>query len=397
MNLLRAVLVIVVSVLAVGQIVRQAYVNKYAVSDPVRAGALWARHPDVAFKLDLDRIARASAAGKPVPRDRIDDILARSAAAPLAVEPFLVRGVDAGLAGNLALAGRALHEARHRDPRSIPARYFLADHDLKTNRIDEGFAELAALTRLVPGSIDRVALYYAAYASQPGGAMRVREMLRTHPEFESAVLMALAADPRQADLILSLATAHGVKSDPPPSWPGKLVQGLVDAGQFAKARAVWASLAGPAAASGEAALVLDPRFERLKAPAPFGWTLASSASGVAEAQPGGRLHLLFFGRDNVVLASQLLLLRPGRYRLSFDVERSADASALGWRLTCLPPRRPLFAIDFGKQAQGKTVGGGFAVTGDCPAQLLELVGTAPEFPETVDATLSSLSLIEVAG
>ena len=398
MNLARGVLVALLSVAAAGQVVRQAYVNKYAVSDPVRAGKLWAGHPDVAFKLDLDRIARDAAAGRPVPRDRIDDILARSAAAPLAVEPFLVRGVDAGLKGNMALAGRALEEARHRDPRSIPARYFLADHDLRTNRIDEGFAELAALTRLVPGSIDRVAPYYAAYASQAGGAARVRQMLRAHPEFEPSVLMALAGDPRHADLVLSLASADGVKADPPPLWPARLVQGLVDARQFAKARAVWTALAGAAARAADGkSLVLDPRFERPKAPAPFGWTLSSSAAGVAEAQPGGRLHILFYGRDNIVLASQLLLLRPGQYRLSFKVDRNADASSLAWRVTCVPARPPLLALDFGKSAQGKDLAGTFAVPADCSAQTLELVGTAPEFPETVDATMSDLALVEVAG
>lgn len=393
MSKLRAILVVPIALLAIWQVVRTAYVEAYAVGEPEKAAAVWPSHPEILFKTALAEIAGAAAAGRPVPRERIDAIYAAAAKAPLAPEPFLVRGVDAQLAGNSALAGRAFEAARRRNPRSLAAHYFLADHYLRTNQPDAGLAELVRLTRLVPDGILSVAPYYARYAKEPGGAARMKRVLRAHPEFEAEVLSFLAADAANADLVLYLAGDRRNPSDEPPLWHGRLVEALVTAGQFQKARAVWSKLSGEPM-GGEPGL-FDPQFTGKKAPPPFNWSLLSTASGLAEEQGNGRLHIIYYGRDNATLASQTLTLRPGRYRLSLTVEgNSKNLPSLAWKLDCLPAKRSIATVAL--SASGGQIAGEFSIGDDCPAQQLALTGTSPDFPETVDVTLSGLSLTRIA-
>ena len=97
-------------------------------------------------------------------------MLSASAKAPLAPEPFLVRGVQAQLSGEQQLALRSFLAARQRNPRGIAARYFLADHYLKVGETGPGLNEISALARLVPQSLPTVAPYLAAYAKTPSAA-----------------------------------------------------------------------------------------------------------------------------------------------------------------------------------------------------------------------------------
>ena len=396
MKLARLLGIVLLAALAMGQVVRQAFVTKYSRTNPVLASAVWAGHPDVSFKIDLGRIAMAAASGKPVPRDRISHIMARSQWAPLAVDPFLVRGVDAHLAGQEVIAERAFAAAKRRDPRSMATRYFLADQYLRTNQPAKGLVELGALTRLVPGSIETLAPYYASYAQQPGGEAQLKEMLRLHPDLETTILGVLAGDARNADLILRLS--HGARDTAgnPPNWPSRLIESLLAAGQYAKARAVWAGMSNVAVAAYADTPIFDAQFRGSSLPPPFNWTLSSSGSGIAEAAGNGRLHIIYFGRDNAVLASQTLLLKPGKHRLEFDVVEGADASVLSWTVTCRPSMKKLVSIALGKGASRRRVEGIFDIAADCPAQQLELVGAAPEFPVTVDVTIGELDLERMA-
>jgi hypothetical protein len=381
--------------LATAQVVRQAFVTKFSGTNPVLAGALWPGHPDVLFKVDLDRIAMAAVAGKPIPRDRIDHIMAASQWAPLAVDPFLVRGVAAHLARDEVTAELAFVAAKRRDPRSIAARYFLADQYLRTSQSAKGLVELGALTRMVPGSIEKLAPYYASYARQPGGEAQLKKMLGNYPDMQATVLGVLAADANNADLILRLRNDGGGGAGRTPSWASRLTESLLDAGEFAKARAVWAKVANVSADAFAERPIFDAEFRGSPLPPPFNWTLSSSGSGIAEASGHGRLHIIYFGRDNIILASQTLLLKPGNYRLAFNVAEGVNASTLAWTMTCRPSGSKLASFSLGRGAPARQVKGVFEIGSDCPAQRLELVGVAPEFPETVDVTISGLDISKV--
>ena len=395
MKIARFIGVALLAVLAVGQVVRQAFVTKYGHTEPALAGILWPSHPDVSFKLDLDRIAAAAASGAPIPRDRIDHIMARAKWAPLAAEPFLVRGVDAQMAGKEAIAERAFLAAKQRAHRSIAPRYFLADHYLRTNQPGKGLVELGALTRLLPDSIGKLAPYYAAYAGQPGGEAQLAHMFRLHPELAPPILFELANNASNADLVLRLSQADRESSNNPPVWAARLIESLLDAGQFAKARDAWAKISNVPISTLAETPIFDSQFRGSSLSPPFNWSFPPSGSGVVELTGDGRLHIIFYGRDNAVLAGQTLLLDPGTYRLSLKVADPVDASSLSWTISCRPAGQRLVSLSLAKGSAGRTVSATFGIPSGCPAQQLQLVGIAPEFPETVDVAIRGLDLSRV--
>ena len=106
------------------------------------------------------------------------------------------------------------------------------------------------------------------------------------------------------------------------------------------------------------ATIFDPDFKNRVAPQPFAWTLTSSNVGLAERGPGGGLRVIYYGQEDGVLASQLLLLKPGRYRLTMraggDPQRSRS---LVWTVTCAGSAAPVarLPLDPGEARRGWTI------------------------------------------
>lgn len=366
-------------------VVRVAFVEAFAAKDPATAAAVWAGHPAVLLESGLAQVGDMAAAGRPVDQSLVDRLISASAKAPLAPEPFLVRGVDAQVSGNRAVALQSYLAARERNPRAVAPRYFLADLYLKAGRTEPGLAEISALARLVPQSLPNVAKYLAAYARTPGAATQVKKMLETHPQLELALLNELASDAASARLILYLWSGRGGEEARP--WQGRLLEQLVATGRFNEARTAWARFTN---ISAEQDALFDAEFAAQALP-PFGWMLASGASGIAEPQGGGRLHLVYYGRDDLILASQLMTLPPGRYRLSMNVSASSPAAkSLSATIRCLPSTSPLASLPLHRRG---AVTASFNVADrGCPAQRLEISGDAPEFPEQAELTVGRLRL-----
>ena len=381
----RALIVAPAAALLAFIVIRVAAVEAFAGKDPAKAAAIWPGHPTVLLGSGLAEIGETAAAGKPVDRALVARLVSVSAKAPLEPEPFLVRGVEAQLAGDGPLALRAFLAARQRNPRAVAPRYFLAGLYLDSDRTGPGLAEISALARLVPQSLPQVAPYLAAYAKTPAAAPQVKAMLSAHPQLELALLNELAADAGNAQLVTYLWSGRGGDAARP--WQGRLLNGLVEAGRFAEARTAWARFSG---ISAEPDRLFDPEISAQALP-PFGWTLASGPSGIAEPQGGGRLHAFFYGRDDLTLASQLLTLSPGRYNLSMQVSgASASTKSLSWTISCLPGSNPIASIALDRS--GAVAAPITVPAGGCPAQRLELAGRAPEIPEQAEVTISRLQL-----
>lgn len=371
-------------------VVRVAFVQAFATKDPGRAAAIWSAHPTVMLQTGLTEVGDMAATGRPVDKALIDRLVSASAKDPLAPEPYLVRGVEAQLAGDTRLALNAFLAARDHNPRAVAARYFLADHYLKAGQTGRGLIEISAIARLVPASLTKVAPYLAAYAKTPSSAPQVKDMLKIHPQLEYVLFKELAADPGNANLMLYLWTGRG--GDDAKIWQSRLLDGLVAAGRFNEARAAWTRFTGISDAPDG---LFDTEFQARAQP-PFGWMLASGPSGIAEPQDGGKLHILYYGRDDLALARQLVTLRPGRYRLSMEVRMGQPPSkSLSWTVRCLPGSNSIATILLDRSA---AVAAPFIVPAvGCPAQLLELVGDAPEFPEHAELTIGRLRLQREAG
>jgi hypothetical protein len=382
--LLRWILLAILAALAGFQAVRIA-----AVRDaPQGLGAkLWPDHPRVLVRRTMADLGASAARQQAPSQDTLQALAHIARRAPLAPEPFLVEGALAQVAGVDAKAERLFVAARLRDPRSEAARYFLADRYLNTGRTAAALAEVSVLSHLIPGASAQFAPALASFARTPEGRPELRRFLQKSPEFEPAVFQELAKDPRNADLILSLWTGkRSSDAEGAPVWQTTLLASLVEARQYAKAGAAWSRFAGARLSGG----IFNPQFRRLSAPPPFNWNVPNTG-GVVEPGNGG-LQVIYFGRQDVVLAEQLLLLPPGEYELAVGVRGGGrERGSVSWTVRCDQGTQPLLTLPLAG-AHAARLSGKFQVQAGCPAQWLRLSGTAAEFARTVEFTMSGLEV-----
>ena len=171
---------------------------------------------------------------------------------PLAPEPFLILGAVAQKEGQGERAERLYLEARDRDPRSLAARYFLADRYLRTGYVEPALSEMASLSRLMAGG-GVFAPALAQYAHSPGAVEQLRRFFKQSPDFEAPVLENLSTDPNNLGLVLALWSGKRASSGPggvPPGWQSRILAELVEKGEYAKAYLGWRTFSGVSQASG---------------------------------------------------------------------------------------------------------------------------------------------------
>ena len=382
--MIRVVVVVAAAWIGAVQAIRSAAVEARAGRAPAAAARVWASHPDVELTLGLTAIGQATYQRRPIESAVLANIYDTSRKAPLAPEMFLVRGVQAQMAGNSELAHRAFDAAKWRDPRSLPARYFLADRYLRAGDARNGLVQVAVLARLVPAAVGELAPYVATYARDEANWPQLRALFRANSDLKIAALTALAQDAGNAGTVLALTDP--ADRSPSSAWLEQLVSTLTAAGDYRRARQVWA---GMSAVGGSDSLLFDPDFRRSEPPPPFNWTLTSSTIGLAERRPGGGLNVIFYGTEAGPLASQLVLLPAGTYRLSAPVTGGqASAAPLEWQLICAGSNATI--ATFGLDAAAR--GGTFSVRADCPAQRLELVGRLSEVARQADIKIARVEL-----
>lgn len=384
--MIRILAVAIVAILLAAAVVRNAVVGAWSVSRPDLAATAWASHPDVQRTLMMTAVGGSARAGKEAGADVRDQAARLSGQQPLAVEPFLIAGVEAQVAGKTADAERLFKAAHRRDVRSLPAHFFLADLYLNANRIAEALTEIAHLARLSPGGLSAAPPFLAQYAREPSNWAPMRAVLRDHPELYEGILTSLASDPRNSAAILALADpAH---RNARAKWLPTHVAALIGAGEYQRARRLWADVARPAA--GSEGLIYDARFADPAAPPPFNWELSSSGLGLAERRPGGSLGVIFYGSQSGALARQLLVLKPGTYRLSMQIAGAVpDPQALSWSVVCDKGKAPVAAFPVPKAGTYRWT---FAVPSNCPAVWLQLEGRAQDMNARTEVTVSNLAL-----
>lgn len=364
---------------------RNAAVAALALTDPATAAEFWQDHPSVEISLGLLAIGHASIQRSQIDRRTFAMIEDAAIKSPLAPEPFLVRGVQAQTTGNSQAALAAFLAAQKRDPRSLPAAYFLANYYLQADERREGLKQTALLARLTPQGAEAVAPFVAAYAGNPANWPAIRVMFRSQERLEDAVLTALARDPQGADAILSMAEPSHRRPNSP--WVRPLLESLVARGDYARARAIWASVSRAAYPSDS---LYDSAFTDDRSPPPFNWQLTTSVVGLAERQTGKRLHLIFYGNQDGVLASQLLLLPPGQFLLRMHLVGSAvHPETLRWSVRCDKSAEPIVTSGLDQAAAH---GLSFDIPTTCPAQWLELSGRSSDIAQQAEATIGQLTL-----
>ena len=384
-------IVVVLAVLVLGvQVVRTAAVDAFAESKPANAARFWSHYPAAELSLAMTDIARATRERRALPASVFAMIADAGAKEPLAPEPYLVRGIEAQLAGDAATAQRAFEAAQWRDPRSLPAAYFLADRYFRSGDVGHGLEQIAALARLSSTGPEAVGPYLAAYAKDPRTWPALRSMFRKDPRLGDMTLLTLASNIATVPAALALADPRRKLVAAP--WLVPLLNTLTSAGEYRQARAIWEKATGGGNAAGQ--LLYDAAFKDRASPPPFNWALTSSTVGIAERQPGGRLHVVFYGQEDGFLASQMVLLPPGAYRLTMQLLGDpARARVLSWSVWCDKAAEPVASATLDAVAAR---GLRFVVPAGCAAQWLRLGGASADMPQQSDVTIAGLKLEKAA-
>jgi hypothetical protein len=260
--------------------------------------------------------------------------------------------------------------------------------------VKEAVIEMKSLDNLIEGASGVLTPALAQMTQDPATAPQMIPLLQAQPALHEAVLENLAASGADEALILKVA-GPAARSGGAEPWKAALLSRLVGRHEIGRAWDLWrlfTGFRGEAAGKG----LYDGGFAGLPGPPPFNWDLAGGAPGAAERSAGHALQVDYYGRDNGNLASQLLMLRPGRYRLSFRAsgDASGESSRLIWTITCDPGQGSLLQLPVtGVKSAPRSFAGAFIVpAGGCPAQWLRLSGISGDVSGAQSATISGMSI-----
>ena len=390
----KALLLAFVSILLGWQVVRTSAVDGLLKQGPHAAALVSPRDPRPKVAIAMFEFRQRNGTVSRAASDRAIKALAR---APLAEEPFVLAGLRARMAGDLAGTQRLLEEARHRNPRSRLARLILLDGYLRQNRIDEAMTEISILAALIPQASTALVPELAKMARHPATRNAIARVLQKDPAMQEAVLRQLAESGSDPALILHIAgpSAGRRATGPGPSWQSLLMENLVKKGDVGRAYRLWQSFAGIKTEGNQKGLY-DGRFEGLPGAPPFNWSLKTGNAGVAERTKAPALEVAYYGRLPAELANQLLILGPGRYRLQFRAEGDAtgEGSKLVWTIACQPRNASVMELPLTKIGYAaRSIAGDFTIPASgCPAQWLRLSGIQGEFANVQNVTISDVQI-----
>ena len=324
-------------------------------------------------------------------------------AAPLNVTALRALGLALARSGAHDRAFAVLAFTGGRSWRDLETHRWLFDEHLARGERAAAVADADAILRrtLDPGPInwalDRLVEEAGHPATLPPLAARLGQKPAWRGPFTHRILA--RADRLAAAQTLFLA----LKSTPNPANAddiAELTTALVAHGDVEAALDSWARL-GPGARTGER-LLRNGAFERAADGSLFDWRLddglgSSAAIEPSPSGPGSALRVSYDGFSPPSLPRQLLVLAPGRYRLTGEqrIDGVAAPGQMHWRVFCGPDERVLGEA----QATPVTARGewskfelAFEVPAACPAQWLALAADPGERREPIDVWYDNLVL-----
>jgi hypothetical protein len=349
-------------------------------------------------------VVLARAAQSELDAGRLDnaEALARMALerAPFNLDAVRVIGLVQGETGDRDLADDLLTLVGNWSLRDDRSHGWLIENRLRRGDYGSAFAHADTLARrrdaVRPQVFD---LFGTAMETDPRSVPFLAGELSDNPPWRAAFINSLyqreGGVALAAQLAMVMKDSDGRFSD---AELQQLYQRLYSAGEIGALRQVRTALDRPAV--GQA--LIDGRFEAESAILPFGWNLAVGAgysvaaladAGPADetganARPSGALRVGHNGQSRDVLARQVTLLPPGRYRLlgRSRWEFGQSDMTFAWQLVCRGAARPAGEAVIGAPSRSTPAASEtwapfsveFQVPAEaCDSQSLQLVGENP--------------------
>jgi hypothetical protein len=321
-------------------------------------------------------------------REAASEALLRSS--PMSDLPFAYAGAASLSDGRVEEAISFLDAALVRNPRREATLVWRASAAVASDDTPDALAHLA---RLVVLDQPRANIYLeaiAALSQRPEGqAWLLSEVLARDPAFASIVRHLNGVHP---DLGVLLSLNHA----DPVAQASLIDRALRERGPSV-AFILWISLL-PAETGSDFFWPFNPRFESMPALPPFNWSLNER---VASLERGRGLVVTYNGRGVQGFVTQTILLRPGYYRFSSELNGDGQERGGGfvWEIRCASADGQVLART--ERAGYRDGPGVVDVTFEVPAQgcegqILTLVGVPGEFPMRARATVSQVAISSVS-
>jgi hypothetical protein len=379
-----------------GQFVTQGLSDAALTDDPAMAVLLRGDSADAVTALARQRLVgrnNAAAARLAARAVRLDPMNPDA----LTIYGFAQDQLRAPIAANAAMS-----VAGELGWRNVLAQVWLLRRDLVARKYAAALDHADAVMRGQQAAPMIVLAVVAAAARDPAAIPLLERHLSAAPAWRQPFFsfLCFSARPPAADLARTLLfdLARG-PTPPTESEQAILLARLVGDREYDGAAAAWRFFRPRAAAKG---LVYDGDFETAAGPTPFDWSIRQGAGWLAAItdSPEGRGEALRVDYDGVSPPQplrQLLVLPPGRYRLSgrANVEGGKSPGSLVWSIDCMTTTDVFARAPTPEAANGQW--SSFAVefdvpAGRCPAEWLELTTEAGDLRKDLAVWYDDLAL-----
>ena len=322
---------------------------------------------------------------------------------PLAALPYYIAAATRGPAAmENARALNAL--ALQRDPRLRPAWAWRVNDRAQAADVA---GTTRALIRLAVLNQEAGPIWsaIAQITTDPAARKEIKAEIARGAVWRDDYLTHLTASKVDPAIVFEMLAAAGKQASvtsvaPPSGAPDDrraFLTQLVTQHDYERAYLAWVQWlpAGSRAAVGN---VFDGDFKGAAALPPFAWDIANGGGGTASIDPAVGLSIDYSGSDGSVLANQMVLLAPGRYRLvtraKFQpVSNEYGAAPLTWTLVCITGNPVLNELPVPVDGSAKRVAGvPFEVAKGCDAQTLSLKVNSADFAKHLVGAIRSVAI-----
>lgn len=313
-------------------------------------------------------------------------------AAPLDPTALTYLGLAADKKGEAARARSLMTLAVRSDGRTLRARLWLMDQDLRRRDYRSAIEHFDRLMRIGPAGTNGLINAMSGIVRDPASHAPLARKLATNPPWRAPFLYALNQQGVSANVIYRLTPQDSAKTQAL-FEQSALLQSLLKNREYERAYLAWINFL-PESSLKQLGPVYDPQFEHLPGPLPFNWQLTDGTDGSSEYSEPKGLTVSYLGTGPATLTEQTLLLSAGRYRLSVIASGSDDSNQLAWTVTCSGVGEPLrrLAITGLKDARQRYTSQFEVPATNCGAQRLALVGAPVEFPRTASAVIDAVTV-----
>lgn len=320
-----------------GHIIADTTAQRLAATDPAEA-LRWSPNNSRA----LDQLAQLELRKKDGDFNAAKEWARRSLKSnPLDDQALFLLGTAAEKMDDTNRAERLIRAAGTRSWRNLAVQFWLFQHDVTRKDYSAGLAHADAMLRVEPKLLAPLFPTLAAFTTDPQALVALAKFLEKDTPWRRGFLAALSSDlydKSHLDRIYSILADS--KNPPQKQELQAYLERLIKDGRFELAHQKWHEALPRAQA--DSAIPYNGKFEFPVDGLPFNWNIhtidGADVRIVSPADSKGRALRVQFSGARVTFENvkQLLLLRPGRYRLSGQVKADdlRTTRGLWWRIFC---------------------------------------------------------------